>query len=534
MTSTLVSGETDQTTYLGAMSVEPSPQRLAAILPTPSAQTLCPFCGELKNDTAAPCPTCNTLDTTATRAAATQRSGLWFVHTNHSTSAGISFEAVCSLIHQHLLMPDSIVRGPASGQLYRLARSIRGLGREFGLCYSCGGDVDTSETVCPHCDRLQTLQEFPAQVPAPASPAPVFESVLESVSEQPRHSLASDAKDTACVHAHGQVVTPEREEFIPEVSGHAREALLGEPTIRVHSLSDHEDFTEEHEDFSVRPVIAERSERHIPKDDLLTPCELAKAFQLEFSMTPEDLDRPYRIAGKTTRQIKIVLAGTSALAIAFVMGMQVIRMFDPAPARSHGSQLASSTTPNTPRVQPNKNVIPAPDARLAADVAFATPMPVTKTVDKRPAKSVDKQLDKPAGTQLDKPAVAANIPTPPPVAVAIPTPIPRPNPSAIQAATPAPVLVKPAVAVVPPTLQPKVAKKPTVSQVMYVEPSPVQSNDDDPKVLLNAGLTAESNGNYGVAVKAYERIQSLPSTEWPANLLTRLELAKKELKGDLN
>jgi hypothetical protein len=56
---------------------------------------------------------------------------------------------------------------------------------------------------------------------------------------------------------------------------------------------------------------------------------------------------------------------------------------------------------------------------------------------------------------------------------------------------------------------------------------------DDPRLLWNSALEAESTGNYSMAVQAYERIESLPSDSWPANLETRLSLARKELKGDV-
>ena len=32
---------------------------------------------------------------------------------------------------------------------------VKGLSREFGLCYSCGGKIEPSSTVCPQCNRLQ-------------------------------------------------------------------------------------------------------------------------------------------------------------------------------------------------------------------------------------------------------------------------------------------------------------------------------------------------------------------------------------------
>ncbi len=160
--------ETDQTTYLGSTTEPMQPQTQPRTTTPPKSQTLCPFCGEFNLESDKPCEHCHQLDTSASRAAATQRSGLWFVHqSNDATSKGMTFDELRSLIHQQIITPRSIVRGPGTGQLYRLASTIRGLGREFGQCFSCGGDVDPNESICPHCDRVQTVQEFPEENPQP-------------------------------------------------------------------------------------------------------------------------------------------------------------------------------------------------------------------------------------------------------------------------------------------------------------------------------------------------------------------------------
>src|SRR5262249_15782965 len=51
--------------------------------------------------------------------------------------------------------PQSIVRGPTTHQLWRFAAHVKGLSREFGVCYSCGGSVERNANLCTHCNRLQ-------------------------------------------------------------------------------------------------------------------------------------------------------------------------------------------------------------------------------------------------------------------------------------------------------------------------------------------------------------------------------------------
>jgi hypothetical protein len=64
------------------------------------------------------------------------------------------------------------------------------------------------------------------------------------------------------------------------------------------------------------------------------------------------------------------------------------------------------------------------------------------------------------------------------------------------------------------------------------EPAVADAPTDDPKALMAAGLAAEARGDYAVAVKQYERIESLSSDAWPADLRDRLKLARRAAKGD--
>ena len=38
--------------------------------------------------------------------------------------------------------PRTVVRGPTTHQLWHFAAHVKGLSREFGLCYSCGGKIE--------------------------------------------------------------------------------------------------------------------------------------------------------------------------------------------------------------------------------------------------------------------------------------------------------------------------------------------------------------------------------------------------------
>ncbi len=127
--------------------------------PSPPAQVgkaVCPFCGQPKLATAEPCPRCTMDDTPATRQATKARIGPWYVLQNRSPSApGMKFATLIWLVNKGHVTPRSIVRGPTTYQLWRYAAHVRGLSREWGLCYSCGGSIEKTATICVHCERPQ-------------------------------------------------------------------------------------------------------------------------------------------------------------------------------------------------------------------------------------------------------------------------------------------------------------------------------------------------------------------------------------------
>ncbi len=81
---------------------------------------------------------------------------------------------------------------------------------------------------------------------------------------------------------------------------------------------------------------------------------------------------------------------------------------------------------------------------------------------------------------------------------------------------------------------PQTHPAPSEDPIIVADPTASPSAADDPSILWSTGMDAESAGNFAKAVEAYERIESLPSYLWPSHLEVRLELACKELKGDVH
>ncbi len=68
----------------------------------------------------------------------------------------MKFDVLLGFIRKGQVTARSIVRGPTTHQFWRHhAAHVKGLSREFGLCYSCGVDIATESNLCPHCGKLQ-------------------------------------------------------------------------------------------------------------------------------------------------------------------------------------------------------------------------------------------------------------------------------------------------------------------------------------------------------------------------------------------
>src|SRR4051812_36062420 len=129
---------------------EPRPQEPAA------AAQVCPFCGQLGTDPDAACPRCTLHNSPATRQATRARIGPWYVlQTRNPAAPGMNFATLLLLVKKGQVTPKSVVRGPTTQQLWRFASRVRGLSREFGLCYACAQPIEKAANVCPQCHRLQ-------------------------------------------------------------------------------------------------------------------------------------------------------------------------------------------------------------------------------------------------------------------------------------------------------------------------------------------------------------------------------------------
>jgi hypothetical protein len=67
----------------------------------------------------------------------------------------MNFATLMVLLQKGRVTARSVLRGPTTGQFWRHAAKVKGVSREFGLCWNCGGDVAKTARACAGCKRLQ-------------------------------------------------------------------------------------------------------------------------------------------------------------------------------------------------------------------------------------------------------------------------------------------------------------------------------------------------------------------------------------------
>lgn len=197
-----------------------SPDAAQEIRDAIAGRNVCPFCGAVREQSDGPCARCTMENTSASRQATKARIGPWYVFQSRNPAApGMKYETLLGFIHKGRVKARSVVRGPTTHQLWRFAAHVKGLSREFGICYSCGGAIERTAGLCPHCNRLQEPPANPdvfieGQEPEPASKSPVMRDVgptpmaAEDVVAPPLGGPGGAAQSEAADDARGKKSPP--------------------------------------------------------------------------------------------------------------------------------------------------------------------------------------------------------------------------------------------------------------------------------------------------------------------------------------
>lgn len=122
----------------------------------PPQRRPCPFCGHLVADRAEQCDRCKLALDKKTLRGLRKRLGPWFLLDPKNPSApGVNWEKFLSLIERGKVAGGSVVRGPATGGLWRFARDAPSVATRLGMCWSCHAELPDRESKrCPRCRRV--------------------------------------------------------------------------------------------------------------------------------------------------------------------------------------------------------------------------------------------------------------------------------------------------------------------------------------------------------------------------------------------
>jgi hypothetical protein len=131
-------------------------------------------------------------DTIATRQATRSKLGPWYVLQQRNPSApGMNFATLLSLIDRNRVTPRSVLRGPTTQQMWTHAARVKGVSREFGVCWHCSGEITKTTRLCPHCKRFQ-------------EPPPNPDALLEGA-DTPLRSASASSSAAASASSVGQL-----------------------------------------------------------------------------------------------------------------------------------------------------------------------------------------------------------------------------------------------------------------------------------------------------------------------------------------
>ena len=484
----------------------------------PSGKVVCPFCGSVNDRPAhdydnTACPRCAMADTPATRQATRARLGPWFVRQNRNPAApGMKFDTLMALVKRGQVTGQSVVRGPTTNQFWRFAAQVKGLSREFGLCYNCATPVDKAATICPQCNRMQEppanpdvlLENAPAATAPSSAPTPAA-TVHREV--KPPAPQPTPMPATAPAYAPAAAATATAEPRPPRSPSPAPRRDPS-PVARDGAPQRTDLLAPSRPRGAARPRTAD--------DGILSARDLATAFQLDFN--PDSR----RAAGGLKRIILVgILLAVSGGAVVLMMNQQYrdsAHVWLSEKSSAVRGMVTGRTTPTTSHPsnaeQPKPVTAVAPATQPSPEAAFPLPpRPVEPAPEALAVKPAIPETQPAAAAPETKPVV----PQPQPSAQVTVAPVPSPR---VESAT------RPQQ---PPQQAKESAKEPAVSKVAAA-PVVAAKASDQAITLWRQALDAEARRDYAKAVEHYEAIKKLPKSTWPAGLEINLSLAKKRVK----
>jgi hypothetical protein len=482
--------------------------------PAVPVMSVCPFCGAISEKGDGPCSRCKMENSAMTRQATRARVGPWYVMQSRNPSApGMKCSTLLALIRKGQVTPRSVIRGPTTFQLWRFAARVKGISREFGLCYSCGGEVQRNSTFCARCSRSQELPPNPDALlenepqsskavyreikpPRPAAPAP---------SERRHDAQNSDTVRPPASTDNDPLRGPRPQTQIPSAA---------------ETMAELADLPSPHNapsDLQTRP-------RQRPQEGVLTARELAAAFSLQYDPTMDGGPPRRRSTGIGKRVV--------AVAVLFLAFGAIGATFYYVPSlRQDITNWVQDASPPVTNTADTHSTDSQPQKPLTAQTPpWMMPPPIDSPPITTPAPVATsaKPGDIPP-MSYTLPPVARPVHTEAPAPVAQQTPPPDQQPSHVDAQPPALTAASNAGFQSPNDASTAAAAAAT----QKLRQSTGGDLDTLAMELRGNGLDAEHRQDYAAAEYYYQQVEQLSRDHWPSDIDQLLKDAhQKVANGD--
>jgi len=484
--------------------------------PTAPVMSVCPFCGAISEKSETACPRCKMENSAINRQATRARIGPWYVMQSRNPSApGMKCSTLLALIRKGQITPRSVIRGPTTFQLWRFAARVKGISREFGLCYSCSAELQRTSTFCPRCSRSQELPPNPDVLLENESPA--SKTVYREVNPRPEVPPASVRAEAPALSA--------------EIESDAVQTTRSPTQIpsAAETMAELAEIPSPHN----APAALQSRPKQRPQEGVLTPRELAAAFSLQYDPTM-DASRGSRSSGRGKSfllvAILLLAVGGGASTFYFVPSLRQrfiawVQDSSPAPAMTDNSSSTKRPVPDrtpdwmmtvpdttpvtTPAKLSNSSSATASGTANSPEAPAATKPPAesnnSQPVSNNPPAQSSQQNSQPQNSQSQNSQPQNPQPAQPQLSQATPV---------VQAPAPAPIIDAPVVTSTP--VDPRTSE--AMDNATKLRESAGGDFDSLAMKLRSNGLDAEHRQDFAAAQYYYQQVESLPHDHWPSDI----------------
>lgn len=115
---------------------------------------LCPYCGAVSSNVHK-CNACGGRLDALSRQATQNSMGPWYLRDQHRPHhPGCSYDTLSKLIELGKVTPETVLRGPTTGQFWMLARRVPGIAHKLGICHSCQAPARHDDYACRSCGAV--------------------------------------------------------------------------------------------------------------------------------------------------------------------------------------------------------------------------------------------------------------------------------------------------------------------------------------------------------------------------------------------